>query len=231
MTKQRNRRPRPNARARGPEVEGCHDVPRHPVEHRQRRPARAALHQPPSRPRARRPVGALAPRRREGRGGVGRPAARTACSRPTTSTRCSRSTPTACLHRDRRPAPGGRDHGHGAHPRVGQERRVELGRRGDLSPAPRARSCASRSKTRAQRATSRASRRASIRAGRTTCCRSCSPARASTSTKLRVMEVVNYTTLRAADRAVRHDGLRQGARLEAVAACSPACCRSRGAAW
>ena len=32
------------------------------------------------------------------------------------------------------------------------------------------------------------------RVGRTTCCRSCSPARASTSTQLRVMEIVNYAT-------------------------------------
>ena len=79
---------------------------------------------------------------------------------------------------------------------VGQERRVELGRAADLSAARRAAHArAARRRVRDRRAC-RASRRASIRAGRTTSCRSCSRARASTSTQLRVMEIVNYATTR-----------------------------------
>ena len=85
------------------------------------------------------------------------------------------------LHRDRRPAPDRRDHRHGAHPGVGQERRVELGRRRDLPAAPRARDAQAARRRVRRRAACRASRRASTRVGRTTCCRCCSPARASTS--------------------------------------------------
>ena len=124
-------------------------VPRHPVEHRQRRPARAALHRAPSRPRARRPVGALARQGRARRGRAGRPRAqrRARDQRRRRAARARRRL--RLLHRDRRPAPERGDQRHGAHPRVGQERRVELGRVADLPAARRRRACASRSKTRA----------------------------------------------------------------------------------
>ena len=114
--------------------------------------------------------------------------------------------------------------------RVGQERRVELGRAARVTRRTSSPDCAARSKTRARARACRASRRASTRAGRTTSCRSCSPARASTSTTLRVMEIVNYATY--AQPTVLFDtmGFGQAARRDAAAAASPACCRSRGAA-
>ena len=76
--------------------------------------------------------------------------------------------------------------------RVGQERRVELGRRRDLAAAPRA------VDAQAARGRVRGGRRVVLhvghrsRAGRTTSCRCCSRARARTSSTLRVMEIVNY---------------------------------------
>ena len=93
------RRSKPRAR-RG----DLRDVPRHPVEHRQRRPARAALHRAPSRPRARRPVGALARQGGQGRGGVGRPRAQRR-ARDQRRRRVARARRRLrVLHRDRRPA-------------------------------------------------------------------------------------------------------------------------------
>ena len=117
-------RARPSGRLR-------HDVPRHPVEHRQRRPARAALHHraiPTSSSSA-----LWVHSRRQGRARTRASCAGLAADRRARDQRRRRAARARrrlrVLHRDRRPAPGGRDQRHGAHPRVGQERRVELGRR------------------------------------------------------------------------------------------------------
>ncbi len=121
--------------------EAVDDVPRHPVEHRQRRAGtRCGCI-------ARHPdlelVGLWvhsADKAGTRRGRAGRHRADRRDSRPTTSTRCSRSTPTACAT-PRPPTCGPMDAiaRHGAHPRVGQERRVELGRAAGLPAARRAR--------------------------------------------------------------------------------------------
>ena len=172
------------------------DLPRDPVEHRQRRPpspAPASRVIPTSSSSA---CGCTAPTR------PGRTRASSPASSPigvlatndvdallALDADCVCYTATADLRPDRG------DRRHGAHPRVGQERRVELGR---AARATRRTSSPTMRKPARRRvrdaAACRASRRASTPAAPTTSCRSCSPARASTSTTLRVMEIVNYAT-------------------------------------
>ena len=181
--------------------------------------ARPALHHPPSRPRAGRPVGAQRRQGRDGRRRAVRP------RRPTgvlatndvdallaLDADCVCYTATA----DLRPWEAVDDIV--PHPRVGQERGVELGRAAAV-PAARARPgdgraarsrvpeggtlvlhLGHRSRVRQRPAADRADGR-----------------RASTSTRCASMEIVELRHLHAARGAVRHDGLRQAARLHAAA--------------
>ena len=87
-SKRRSRPPRPR--------EGCHDVSRHPVEHRQRRDRGAALHHPHIPSSSWSGVWVHSPAKvGQAMRGSCAGSRRRACSRPTMSTRCSRSTPTA----------------------------------------------------------------------------------------------------------------------------------------
>ena len=160
----------------------------------------------------------------------------------TTSTRSSRSTPTACRYTatgDLRPARGGRRHV--PDPRVGQERRVDLGRVAGLPAARRPRDASSRSKTRATRRQRRASRRASTPASPTTCSRSCSPASASRSTRCaswrssttppttspRCCSTRWASASRSTTAAVAHPGRAHRSRGAASCRCSPRASASR----
>ena len=173
--------PRRDDRGRRGRREGCHDVPRHPVEHRQRRRGRVAVHHPPSRTRARRRVGALATTR------PGKDAGELCGLAPTgvlatndvdallaLDADCVSYTATA----DLRPMDAITDM---ARILASGKNVVSSSVVAAVWPAHLDPRCARRSTTRARRRACRASRRASTRVGRTTCCRCCSPARARTS--------------------------------------------------
>ena len=158
---------------------GPHVLPRHPMDHRQRRPLRAAPDPRPPRARAR---GRL--RHERGEGGHATPASSAAGRRPasaprTTPRRCSRCDADCVVYTataDRRPFDAVKDVARIL--AAGQERRVELDRRPrPPARARRPRDRAARGRLRA-RARPRSSRPASTRASRTTSCRSCSPASA-----------------------------------------------------
>ena len=197
--------------------------------HRQRRPARRAPHRAPSRARARRAVGAQRRQGGQGRGGAGRHRAprRHGDQRRRRAARARRRL--RLLHRDRRPAAGRSDRRHGAHRGVGQEHRVELGRAARVPRARRARDAPPARGGVRERGRVVLHVRHRPRLGER-------PAAARAHRHVRVRDDAarhgdrQLRDVRAADGAVRHDGLRPAARRDAVAADSRACCRSRGAA-
>ena len=113
----------------------------------------AAPHRAPSRARARRPVGAQRRQGGQGRGGAGRASSTVGVHGDERRRRVARARRRLrLLHRDRRPASGRSDRRHGAHRRVGQEHRVELGRAARVPRRTSSRDCGARSRTRARAA-------------------------------------------------------------------------------
>ncbi len=210
---------------------GCHDVPRHPVEHRQRRRRRAALHHPPSRARARRACGCTrADKAGQRRGGAVRSPAdgRARDQRRRRAARARRRL--RLVHRDRRPAPDGRDHRHGADP----ARRARTSCRARSSPAiwpaaprPADAHAAGRRVRDGRRLVLHVGHRPGLgeRRAAVAAHRHVRRRRAAARDGDRQLQ-----GLRAADGAVRDDGLRQAARRQAVAVDPGRACRSRGVA-
>ena len=188
------------------------------------------LHRAPSRARARRPVGALAPTRRARTRGscAGIDHRRARDQRRRRVARARRRL--RRLHRDRRPASGAKR----STTWRASSRRART--------SCRARSCRSCSPRTSTRRCARPLEEACAAGGRVVLHvghRSRlgeRPAAARAHRHVRVRRRAardgdrQLRDVRAADRAVRHDGLRPAARRDAVAAASRACCRSRGAA-
>ena len=207
------RSPPPRPRA------GWHDVPRHPVEHRQRRSRRAALHHPPSRPRARRACGCTRPTRPGKDAGelcglapTGVLATNDADALLALDADCVSYTATA----DLRPMEAITDISRASCDRARTWCRARSWPRSTRRTSTRR--CANRSRTRASRVASSCFT-SGIDPG---WANDCLAARARRDLRVRRAAPGDgdrqLQALRAADGAVRHDGVRQAARREAVAA-------------